>query len=72
MLVLLRKAGESIIVEGEQGVITVTVVAIKHGRVKLGIAAPAHIHIQRAEIGDGQPVAVPPLRQVAEVKEPGT
>ncbi len=70
MLVLLRKVGESIIIEGEQGVMTITVVAVKHGRVRVGVTAPAHIRVQRAERGDGRPGAGPPLPEAAEVREP--
>ncbi len=72
MLVLLRKVGESIIIEDEQGVMTVTVVAIKHGQVRLGVAAPAQVRIQRAEVADGRPGAAPPLPQAVAVTVPGT
>ena len=55
MLVLLRKPDESIIIDSPAGVITVTVLSIEHNQVRLGIAAPAHIPIQRVERRDGQP-----------------
>jgi carbon storage regulator len=47
MLVLSRKRGESIVVDGE---ITITVVENCRGRVQLGIDAPAHVTIHREEI----------------------
>ncbi len=47
MLVLSRKSGQSIIVNGD---ITVTVVEIGRGRVQLGITAPLHMTIHREEV----------------------
>jgi carbon storage regulator len=47
MLVLTRKAGESIVIDGN---ITLTVVQIAPGRVKIGVQAPSHISIDRAEV----------------------
>jgi carbon storage regulator len=50
MLVLKRKAGESIIIDGN---IKVTILAIIDGtKVKIGIEAPNNIHIVREEIAD--------------------
>jgi len=47
MLVLSRKCGESIVLDGE---ITITVVDIGRSRVQLGIEAPSHVTIHRQEI----------------------
>lgn len=47
MLVLTRKLNEEIII-GHLG-ITVKVVDVKGGRVRLGVEAPAHIRIERAD-----------------------
>jgi len=47
MLVLSRKEGESIIVAGN---ITLTVMSVGQGRVKIGIKAPTDVLIDRAEI----------------------
>lgn len=47
MLVLSRKHGEAIVV-GDN--ITVTVVAIEGGRVRLGITAPSELPVHREEI----------------------
>lgn len=47
MLVLRRKVGESIILDG---VITVSVLAVEGERVKIGITAPAEISIVREEL----------------------
>lgn len=49
MLVLSRKEGESIIVAGN---ITLTVMSVGQGRVKIGIKAPDEVTIDRAEIHD--------------------
>lgn len=47
MLVLRRKVGESIILDG---VISVSVLAVEGERVKIGISAPADITIVREEL----------------------
>ena len=47
MLVLTRKHGQSIVVNGD---ITITVVAIGRGRVQLGVTAPFDVTIHREEI----------------------
>jgi carbon storage regulator len=47
MLVLARRPGESITI-GED--IVVTVVSAAGGQVKLGITAPQHVRVMRAEI----------------------
>jgi carbon storage regulator len=47
MLVLTRKAGEEIIINGE---IRVSVVLVRGNRVRLGIEAPANVRIQRREL----------------------
>jgi carbon storage regulator len=47
MLVLSRKHGESIVVDGT---ITITVVDIGRGRVQLGVDAPKHVPVHRQEI----------------------
>ncbi len=47
MLVLRRKVGESIIVDG---VISISVLAVEGERVKIGINAPADITIIREEL----------------------
>ena len=47
MLVLRRKIGESIILDG---VISVSVLAVEGERVKIGITAPAEVTIVREEL----------------------
>jgi carbon storage regulator len=47
VLVLSRKAGESIIIAGD---IVITVVDIGRGRVQIGIDAPAQVPVYRHEI----------------------
>lgn len=47
MLVLSRKAGESIVIDGG---IEVKVVEIRNGRVRLGFSAPPDVNIRREEL----------------------
>ena len=47
MLVLSRKEGQSIVIQGE---IVVSVVDVGRGRVQLGVTAPPHMTIHREEI----------------------
>jgi carbon storage regulator len=47
MLVLTRKTGQEIVIDGE---IHITVSSIGDGRVKIGISAPPHIKVDRAEV----------------------
>ena len=47
MLVLTRKLGEAIIING---CITVTVTAVDKNRVRIGIEAPPEVRIDRAEV----------------------
>ena len=49
MLVLTRKAGEEIVIGGN---IRLTVTQIGEGRVKIGIEAPRHVRVDRAEIAE--------------------
>lgn len=48
MLVLTRKVGESIFINGQE--IKVTVVGVNKGQVKLGFEAPKEIDIMREEL----------------------
>lgn len=47
MLVLTRRIGEEIVINGN---IRVTVVAVKGDRVRLGVAAPANVPVDREEV----------------------
>jgi carbon storage regulator len=51
MLVLSRKLGEKLVISEN---ITVTVVGIDRGRVRLGFDAPKDVSILRAEIAGGE------------------
>lgn len=60
MLVLTRQVGEEIIIDNS---IRVIVVAVQHGKVRLGIEAPrsvpvdrAEIHVRRSSLADGADV----------------
>lgn len=55
MLVLTRKLNEAIVVDGE---VEITVLQVRGNRIRLGIAAPAHVSIRRGELN---PI---PLREV--------
>ena len=47
MLVLTRRIGEEIVMDGN---IRVTVVAIEGGKIRLGITAPASVQVMRSEL----------------------
>lgn len=47
MLILARRLGETIVINGD---IVVTVVDIRGDRIRLGIAAPAEIPVDREEV----------------------
>lgn len=47
MLVLSRRPGEEIVINGN---IRVTVVSVKGDRVRIGIAAPENVQVDRAEV----------------------
>ena len=47
MLVLSRKPGEKVCIGSD---ITLEVLDVRGGRVRIGLAAPDHIHIARAEL----------------------
>jgi carbon storage regulator len=49
MLVLSRKVGDSIVIDGN---IVLTVVKVDRNQVRLGIEAPKHIQVLRSEIRD--------------------
>ena len=57
MLVLSRKLGEKIVINDN---ITLTVVAIERGKVRLGIDAPKEVPIYRQELLDAQRSGEPP------------
>jgi carbon storage regulator len=48
MLVLKRKVGESIVIP--ESSVTVTIVAIQGGAVRLGITAPPQVEVHRQEV----------------------
>ncbi len=60
MLVLSRKLGEKIVINGD---IVVTVVKIDRNQIRLGIEAPKDVAIFREEIAPAEPA--PLLRQPA-------
>ena len=49
MLVLTRRIGEEIVIDGD---IHVAVVGVAGGRVRLGITAPTYVPVDRKEIHD--------------------
>ena len=69
MLVLRRKAGEAIVLNG---VITIHVLAVEGERVKLGISAPPEVVIVRSELleGQGMPPGTHPAVQPPVLREP--
>jgi carbon storage regulator len=59
MLVLSRKTGEKVIIGGS---ITITVLRVSGGRIRLGVEAPDHVEIVRAEIADKEPAPRRPVK----------
>ncbi len=62
MLVLTRRPGESVVIDGG---IRITVVAVQGNKVRLGIVAPdsvrvdrQEVHARRAEFDEATPVAI--------------
>jgi carbon storage regulator len=47
MLVLMRRVGETIVIDGG---IRVTVVSVQGGKVRLGIEAPPEVRVDREEV----------------------
>ena len=60
MLVLTRRVGEEIVIDGD---IQVTVVAVKGDKVRIGISAPASVQVDRKEVHE---------RRAEFASEPGT
>jgi carbon storage regulator len=56
MLVLSRKPGQKIVIEGG---ITVTVIAVKGNQVRIGIDAPEDVRILRGELACWQDFSTP-------------
>lgn len=54
MLVLSRKVGEKLVIDGN---ITVEVVKIQGNRITLGLVAPSDVKILRSELNQKQPQA---------------
>jgi carbon storage regulator len=47
MLVLSRRVGETLVVDGD---VTVTILAVKGNQIRIGIAAPLEVQVHREEI----------------------
>ena len=60
MLVLRRKVGETIVVDG---VINISVLAVEGERVKIGIVAPPDVTIVRQELLKGANDSTPPVKE---------
>ena len=58
MLVLSRKCGETIVIDG--GRITVTVVEIRGDKVRIGVAAPRDVQVDRQEVHQEKQASVKP------------
>jgi carbon storage regulator len=68
MLVLSRRNGERIVIDGR---ITVTVIGVRGRQVRLGIAAPAEVPVRREELhAKTEPAAVKPDRHVPAGPQP--
>lgn len=67
MLILTRRTGESLIIGDE---VTVTVLGIKGGQVRLGIEAPRDIAIHREEVAERDAAAKAEQDGQAAAEEP--
>ena len=68
MLVLSRKSNESVVIGGTEGLVrqlTVTVLEIRAGKVKLGFDADPSISVRRSELTDEFRTGEMPLRTTA-------
>lgn len=59
MLVLTRGLKQQVVIDG--GLVTVTVLEINGGRVRLGIEAPADVSVRRQELADAPRRQVEPM-----------
>jgi len=60
MLVLRRKVGETIVIDG---VINISVLAVEGERVKIGIVAPPEVTIVRQELLKAANDSTPPVKE---------
>jgi carbon storage regulator len=62
MLVLTRKVGESIVIDGD---ITITVVGVQGNKIRLGVEAPEWIKIWRSELLTTLDAASPGQKEIS-------
>ncbi len=62
MLVLTRRVGEEIVIDGQ---IRVAVVHVRGKRVRLGIEAPRNVRVERQELSDSPSVDSPGVDSLA-------
>ena len=55
MLVLSRKCGEGIVIEGE---IHLTVLSVSGRKIRIGVTAPRHVRVRRSELDRASPVSM--------------
>jgi carbon storage regulator len=62
MLVLTRRIGETIVIDH---VVRVTVLEVKGDRVRLGVAAPPNVIVDRQEVHERRLLSLEPKQQVS-------
>jgi carbon storage regulator len=62
MLVLTRKVGESIVIDGD---ITITVVGVQENKIRLGVEAPEWIKVWRSELLTAQDAPSPGQEEIS-------
>ena len=67
MLVLSRRIGERLVIDAK---ITVTVIEVRGGQIRLGIEAPSEIPVWREEVAKKEMVAVQSLTPPFAVEQP--
>lgn len=63
MLILMRRAGETICIGDD---VVVKVVSLEHNRVRLGVRAPKDVRVDRLEVAEKRRLGIAPtVRRVA-------
>ncbi len=66
MLVLTRREGEEIVIDGH---IRIRVAGVQGNRVRLGIMAPEHVRVDRAEIHESRGAPAVPRRPTSKPQQ---
>ena len=62
MLILMRRAGESIRIGDD---ITVKIVSLERNRVRVGVNAPREVRVDREEVAEKKRLGIEPVKRLA-------